>query len=277
MGRKPRLDYPGGIYHLIQRGNNREYIFSKRQEKEYLLALIQEYGQVMGFTLYGYVIMGNHYHLMIRISQAPLKDIMHRINNKFSRYYNRRYKRTGHVFENRYKGILVVDDRYLLSLLRYIHQNPVTAHMCEKIEAYPWSSDQCYRGNELGGMVDIDFILDIFSKNRSMAIKKYIEFMDQDKKEDIEVFENCAVVGKRDIENIEEYLQPDRKSLEEILQEITKDREIYNAIKTGSRKRYLRDYKKAFIQEAIKTNYTMKEIGASISISDVAVFKIYNS
>lgn len=139
MGRKSRFEYPGGIYHLIQRGNNREFIFEQKEDKEYLLELIKEYRETMGFKLYGYVIMGNHYHLIIRISETPLKDIMHRINNIFSRHYNRKNKRTGHVFENRYKGILVIDDRYLLSLLRYVHQNPVSANICKNIKDYHWS------------------------------------------------------------------------------------------------------------------------------------------
>ncbi len=80
MGRKPRFEYPGGIYHLIQRGNNREYIFEKTEDKQFLLELIQEYKEIMGFELFGHIVMDNHYHLVVRISKTPLKDIMHRIN-----------------------------------------------------------------------------------------------------------------------------------------------------------------------------------------------------
>lgn len=276
MSRKPRFEYPGGVYHLIQRGNNREFIFREMEDKEYFLDLIKEYREIMEFELYGYVIMGNHYHLIIRIAETPLKDIMHRINNKFSRYYNRKNKRSGHVFENRYKGILVIDDRYLLSLLRYIHQNPVSANMCENTEDYIWSSDKYYRSNNGEGMVDIDFILNMLSKNRTDAIIAYKDFMDENKKEDISAFEQVDIIGKVNTIMLDDYLKKEKKGLDEILHEITNDEKIFNEIKLGSRKRYLSTYKKQFIESAIKANYTMKEIGKNISISDAAVFKIHN-
>jgi REP element-mobilizing transposase RayT len=277
LGRKPRFEYPGGVYHLIQRGNNRGYIFENNEDKKFLMSLLEEYSQKMGFDIYGYVIMSNHYHLIIKLSDVPLKDIMHRINNKFSRTFNIKYKRTGHVFENRYKGILVIDDKYLLSLLRYVHQNPVIAGMCESVNDYPWSSDGLYRYNIQDGIVDIDFILNIFSQNRSAAIKAYIDFMDENKKEDIDVFEKTDVIGRVSTRIIDEYIKPDRKTLEQILQDVTNNEKIYNEIKSGSRKRYLTSYKREFIDAALKSNYTMKEIGKSISISDVAVFKLHNS
>lgn len=276
LTRKPRFEYPGGVYHLIQRGNNREYIFREKEDKEFLLDLIREYRDIMDFDLYGYVIMGNHYHFVIKISEAPLKDIMHRINNKFSRYYNQKYKRSGHVFENRYKGILVIDDRYLLSLIRYVHQNPVDAKICNRVEDYIWSSDKDYRTNNQIGMVDIDFILNMLSENRSQAIRAYKEFMDENKKEDIEVFEQVDIIGRVNTIALDNYLKKEKESLDEILHRVTNDEKIFKEIKAGARKRYLSAYKKEFIEIALKENYRMKDIGASISISDAAVFKIYN-
>ena len=276
MSRKPIFEYPGGVYHLIQRGNNREYIFRNSEDKEYILELLKEYREIMEFKLYGYVIMGNHYHFIIRIGPVALKDIMQRINNKFSRYYNRKYGRTGHVFENRYKGILVIDDRYLLSLLRYVHQNPVNANMCERIEDYVWSSDYNYRHNKVEGIVDIDMILNMLSDTRELALKAYKDFMDENIKEDIEVFERADIIGRVNTHTIDEYIKKDKKGLDELLEEITQDISIYREIKKGSRKRYLSPYKKKFIEESLRLNYTMEEIGESISITDAAVFKIAN-
>ena len=221
--------------------------------------------------------MGNHYHLIIKVSEIPLNILMHRINNKFSRYYNRRKKRTGHVFENRYKGILVVDDRYLLSLLRYVHQNPIGAKMCKNVADYPWSSDHCYRENHFREMVDIDFILNIFSKNRRDALIAYILFMDDNKKEDIAAFEEVDVIGRVNLNVLEDYLKIEKKSLDDILNEVIQDKKIVEQIKLGSRKRNLMPYKKEFIEQALKYNYTMKEIGKSISISHVAVYYIFNN
>ncbi|MDD2447949.1 MAG: transposase [Tissierellia bacterium] len=278
MGRKPRLEYPGGVYHIIQRGNNREYIFGNDHDKRFIIDLIKEYRDKLKFDLYGYVIMSNHYHLILKLSDVPLQDIMHRINNKYSRNFNKTYNRTGHVFENRYKGILVIDDKYLLSLLRYVHQNPVLARMCKWVSDYPWSSDRLYRlNNKSNGIVNIDFILDIFTKDRVDAIKSYIDFMDENKKEDIGVFEDADVIGAVNTRVIDEYIKSDTKSLDKILKDVTEDETLYNNIKEGSRKRNLSRYKKEFIDIAIKSGYTMEEIGKSISISATAIFKIHNA
>lgn len=137
MARKPRLEYPGGIYHVIQRGNNREFIFQDNAYKELLLELLEHYQSRFEFDLFGYVIMGNHYHLIIRQSQISLQNIMHRTLSLFARQYNRLNHRSGHVFEGRYKAIPVMDDKYLLSLLRYLHQNPVAANICKKQATTP--------------------------------------------------------------------------------------------------------------------------------------------
>ena len=101
--------------------------------------------------------------------------------------------------------------------------------------------------------------------------------MDENKREDVSVFEDVDVIGKVNTNKLDDYIKSEIKSLDQILDEITKDINIYNDIKLGSRKRYLSSYKKEYINVAIKANYTMKEIGANISISDVAIFKIHNS
>lgn len=277
MGRKPRVEYKGAVYHVIQRGNNREYIFEGEKQKEYLLGLIKEYKRRMNFELYGFILMDNHYHMIVKTSEAPLQDIMHRINHKYSKYYNYINSRTGHVFENRYKGILIKDDKYLLSLLRYVHQNPVRARLCNRVSDYPWSSDLYYRKNRLGEIVDIDLILDIFSKDRPKAIKAYRKFMDADEMEEVDAFEEVPFIGEdkdSDMDKIAETVQ--RKSLDEILYEVTKDKAIFDKIKTGSRKRNLTGYKQEYIDQAINANYTMREIGENISVSEAAVFKMNN-
>ncbi len=276
MGRKHRVEYKGGVYHVIQRGNNREYIFEKKEDKAYLLELVEEYKSAMNFELYGFVLMDNHYHMVIKTLDAPLQDIMHRINNKYSKYYNFRNKRTGHVFENRYKGILVKDDKYLLSLLRYVHQNPVRAKMCKKVKDYLWSSDQYYRKNRREETVDIDFVLNIFSRNRKAGIKAYIEFMDMEKMEEGSIFEDVLSIGDNQegiINKPTRLIQ--RKDLDEILREVTEDKDIYEEMKRGSRKRNLTCYKQSYIKQSLAANYTMKDIGENISVSEVAIYKMH--
>lgn len=280
MGRKPRIEYRGAIYHVIQRGNNREYIFKDPDYKAYILELTREYKHIMDFKLYGYALMDNHYHMIIKTSHTPLQTIMHRINNRYSKYYNFLRVRTGHVFENRYKAILVKDDKYLLSLLKYVHQNPVKARICKNISDYKWSSDSDYRNNKQRQLVDIDFILDIFSKDRAKALKAYHSFMDDEELESEYEFEEVETIGEKEENkptNSNAQIQLDTQiQLDDILTYVTKDKQIYHSIKSGSRKRNLTVYKQEYIKKALASNYTMKEIAEIISVSEVAVFKLHN-
>lgn len=275
LGRKPRIEYKGGVYHVIQRGNNREYIFQKKEDKIFLLGLLKQYKSVMNFHVYGFVLMDNHYHLVLKTIDESLQNIMHRINNKYSKYYNYKNKKTGHVFENRYKGILVMEDKYLLSLIRYVHQNPVKANICKKVEDYEWSSDSHYRMNKQVEIVNVDFILNMFSKNRQEAIKAYREFMNIEKMDESMIFEEVEFIGDNHEGTIQKPVEPiQRKSLDEILMEVTKDKTIFEEIKKGSRKRNLTQFKKEYIECSLAANYVMWEIGKNISISEVAVCKI---
>ena len=98
MGRKPRLEFNGAIYHVIKRGNNRSYIFQEKEDKESFLLYLETAKQDGGFSLLGYVLMDNHYHLMIQTTEKPLHKIMQRVNNQYSKNYNKRHHRTDHVF-----------------------------------------------------------------------------------------------------------------------------------------------------------------------------------
>jgi REP element-mobilizing transposase RayT len=272
LSRKPIIDDPGGIYHLIQRGNNRVYIFDKKEDKAELLDLIRTYQLELGFECLGYVIMGNHYHLIIkRVSSASIAEIMHRINFRFARYYNQKNKRTGHVFENRYRGYLVNDDAYLLTLLRYIHQNPVVAKMCRKVSEYPWSSDGAYRKNEPLGLTSIDFILNIFSEDRYIALKEYDIFMDEYKIEP--KFDFDPQIAPKTPPAADPKKVSSSKSLDKILKECADDK-AYSAILSGSRQRVLTAVKKKFIIQALHANYSKREISRFMSISEAAVSKL---
>lgn len=217
MGRKPRVEYAGAIYHVIQRGNNREYIFERDSDKHFLLREIENRKVGTGFLLYGYVIMGNHYHLVLQSGEQPLSKVMHFINGSFGRYYISNCGRTGHVFEGRYKAIPVQNERYLLAVLRYVHRNPVRAGICRRAPNYLWSSDKFYRSNQKG-FVDIDLLLDMLSTNRERAINQYIAFMEQEDKVD---YEQLEALGD---ETFALKLQPPkeepaRKNLDQILKD----------------------------------------------------------
>jgi len=276
VGRKPRVEYEGAVYHVIQRGNNREYIFKNDEDKSYLLKRIEDCKQKMGFNLLGYVVMGNHYHLILRTGSRPLSMIMHAINGSYSRHYNWKYDRSGHVFQGRYKAIPIFDDRYLLAVLRYVHRNPERAGICQQASDYPYSSDIHYRKNQ-GWFVDIDIILGILSQEKRDALRKYELLMDE---EDDTDYDND---GPALVEDFLPFPQPEpqtgnraRKSLDEILADTGVSPADFRLIKEGSRKRHLTPYKILYAKEAIRQEYSLKEIGSNISLSDAAIFKLVN-
>lgn len=278
MGRKPRIEFKGAIYHVIKRGNNRDYIFRKREDKESLLRYIAYTKEDGGFNLWGYVIMDNHYHLIIQTKDKPLNKIMQTINNRFSKDYNKRHKRSDHVFGGRYKGILVLDDKYLFALLRYIHHNPVRAKICKKIAQYKWSSDHYYRKN-INGLVSVDKILNMFSDDRRIALEEYVRFMDGDEakisQKAYDEYEAVNIIGAlKDEDQPVLNLGYEDNTLDGILRRVVPTEEDFERIKARSRQRSLKDYKVRYVRIAVEQGYTFKEIGANIGVSGEAVNKI---
>jgi len=275
MGRRPREEEEGGIYHIIQRGNNRESVFREDRDREYMTGLLYLISKT-GCKIFGYVIMGNHYHLVLKTGKELLQKVMHRLNLRYSKYYNKEHDRTGHVFQGRYKAIPVREEKYILALLRYVHQNPVKAGACKRVEEYGWSSDSYYRKGK-NGWVETSLVLEMLSKKQGIALKKYAQFMSIEEKEN---FEGVTVIGAgvpttaaggREKENAE---KEKRKSVDEVLRATGVSEEEFNLIKAGSRRRDLTEYKLRYAREAITLNYTLKEIGVNINTSDIAVFQM---
>lgn len=272
LSRYLRMEYKYGIYHVIARGNNKEYIFKDSIDKGYFIKLIKECKVGMGFKLYAYVLMDNHYHLLIQTMDKKLHEIMHQINNKYSKYYNYKNKRVGHVFQGRYKSILIQDERYMMALVRYIHHNPIRASICGKVEDYKWSSDIFYR-KSINSFVDTNIVFDMLSKKRDEAINKYFQYMFTSDDEEVKRFEEANIIGDEAyIAMMETRKQKiDRIRLDEILIATGISDQEYYEIKNGSRKRCLTEYKQEYIRKAIELKYTHKEIGENIKITDASV------
>ena len=272
-----RIEFPGAIYHVIQRGNNREKIFRNELDKASYLGFLVELKSKYGFQLLGYVLMDNHYHLLIQVGDVPLQKIIYRQNMFYSRYFNRKYNRTGHLYGERYKASLIQDEKYAFAVLRYIHWNPVNAKVLTSVSEYPWSSDNCYRENRSEN-VDIDLLLNTLNPhNRKQAMREYKRIMRAGEEE---TYKPAKIVGDEGfITEIEEEVpragwlgKPAlRKTLDEILKAVCSNQEDYNLIKAGSRKRRLIPYKSAYIKAAIDSGYTYREIGKNINISGSAV------
>lgn len=154
MARPYRLQAENCFYHITSRGNDRKKIFSSEADYRKLLGYLQKAKERFKFYLYAYCLMGNHYHLLLEITVANLSRIMQYLNTAYTAYYHTKRKRSGHLFQGRFKSILVEADSYFAELTRYIHLNPVRAKMTDSPERYPWSSYKTYLNNAPDALID---------------------------------------------------------------------------------------------------------------------------
>ena len=166
------------IYHVTARGNERGKIFFTKKDyekfKEYIAAAESKFGLI----LHAYVLMTNHYHLLVETPQKKLSSIMHFINSSYATYVNIKRKRSGHLFQGRYKAILVDKDNYLLELSRYLHLNPVRANMTQRPEEYHYSSYRSFITGRPESIVSPDTILGMLAVRRSAAPDRYRHFVE---------------------------------------------------------------------------------------------------
>ena len=161
MPRAARKKSSTGIYHIMLRGINRQQIFEDEEDRQRLLETLLRYRNECGYTVYAYCLMGNHFHILLKEGMGELDSVIKRIAGSYVYWYNWKYRRTGHLFQDRFKSEPVEDDGYFLTVLRYIHQNPVKARLCKSVESYPYSSiSEYYSKPEL---VDTSFALSMLS------------------------------------------------------------------------------------------------------------------
>lgn len=139
MPRKPRIEI-AGYYHIINRGVEQREVFKTVEDFEEFKKLMCTYAKNYTITIHNYCLMSNHYHLLIEIQQENLSSFMRQLNMNYAIYFNKKYKRSGHLWQGRYKSWYVTDEAYLYTLMLYIEQNPLKAKMVQKLEQYPFSS-----------------------------------------------------------------------------------------------------------------------------------------
>ena len=193
MARPLRIEFPGAMYHVIVRGNERKAVFRDDADREFYLGRVAHYREKFGFRLLAYCLMSNHVHLAIETGHQPLSRIMAGLQSSYTQRFNRRHGRVGHLFQGRYKAFLVEKDRYALALLRYLHENPVKARIVARPEEYVWSSDRAYRRGRAPEWLDVDRLLQLLGARRSAAIRAYRKLM----REEVEVpYEEVASWGQ---------------------------------------------------------------------------------
>ena len=180
MSRPLRLEFPGAIYHITARGNARETIFLDDEDKLSFLVVLAEVVSRFGWLCHAYCLMDNHYHLLIETPDGNLSQGMRQVNGVYTQRFNRRHARVGHLFQGRFKAILVERESYLLELCRYIVLNPVRANMATDINRYLWSSYPATVGSQPApAWLATDWVLGQFGSRRALAQRKYAEFVAQ--------------------------------------------------------------------------------------------------
>lgn len=232
MPRQIRSLGKSSIYHVMVRGNERKQLFLDIDDKIRFIDTLQLKRKVSGFEIYAYCLMDNHVHLLLKEGNEGIAQVMKRINVSYAYYFNNKYKRIGHLFQDRFKSEAIENDGYLLEAVRYIHNNPVKAGIVKQASDYQWSSFNLYIKGDSKGVINRFMVLGMFLENENAAIPlfeefnsgnntfDFIEYDERDKKEKL-------IEEEREVkEIINRYLQ-DRNLNLEVLKN---NREIRNQV-----------------------------------------------
>lgn len=180
MARPLRIEYPGAVYHITSRGNEKKAVFKDDSDRKAFLKTIAQLNKRYNWICHAYCLMDNHYHLLLETPDGNLSIGMRQLNGVYTQAFNRRNKRTGHLFQGRYKAILIQKDSHLLEVCRYVVLNPVRARIVQSPGAWEWSSYRATggRGN-LHPCLTVDWVLGQFSTNREKSEKEYQQFVQQ--------------------------------------------------------------------------------------------------
>ena len=176
MPRKARIDAPGALHHIIVRGIERRRIFSDDQDRDNFVERLGDIVTESQTCCFAWALIPNHAHILLRTGQSPLATVMRRLLTGYAVSYNRRHRRHGHLFQNRYKSILCQEDTYLLELVRYIHLNPLRAKIVKTLtdtDKYPYSGHSALMRKIKRDFQDTDYVLGLFGKKASDARKAY--------------------------------------------------------------------------------------------------------
>ena len=182
MPRQARLDVPGALHHIMVRGIDKSNIFRDTKDKAQFLERLGQNVQDAKCSVYAWVLMDNHVHILFRSGQSGISAVMRKLLTWYAQYFNRRHRRRGHLFENRYKSILCDEDNYLLSLVRYIHLNPVRARIIQtmtEMDKYPWSGHRSIIEKAKYPWMDTATVLAQFGGTKRKTIKEYRRFIQE--------------------------------------------------------------------------------------------------
>ncbi len=180
MPRGPRLDAEDALHHVMARGIEKRDLFRNDADRTDFISRIEVLVPETGTAVYAWSLMPNHFHLLLRSGWAGLSAFMRRLQTGYAVAFNRRHRRTGHVFENRFKSILIQEDAYLLELVRYIHLNPLRANLVRDmrgLDGYPWSGHVVLLGRRDAEWQSVNPVLQQFGRTTTQAVRAYRQFV----------------------------------------------------------------------------------------------------
>lgn len=277
MARPLRIEYAGAVYHITSRGNARKPIFRDDKDRDSFLEILTSVAKRYNWLCHAYCLMDNHYHLIIETPDANLSRGMRQLNGVYTQTYNRRHKKTGHIFQGRYKAILVEKDSYLLELCRYVVLNPLKAGIVERPDDWKWSSYISTAGiKKAPRYLTVDWILGQFGKDRGKAEKNYRDFVKAGINEDSpwKKLKGQVLLGSDEfIEKFKNLLseKEEIKEIPKVQRYISRPKieELFTKEKTTDKQKRNKQIYKANIQYG----YSLKEIADYLGVHYTTVSK----
>jgi putative transposase len=259
MARPLRVEFSGAIYHLTSRGNARQKVFFTETDRELFLDTLSQVVSRYGWICHAYCLMANHYHLLVETPKGNLSLGMRQLNGMYTQSFNRRHNRVGHLFQGRFKAILVEKECYLLELCRYIVLNPVRVKGKGEIGAWKWSSYRATAGlASVPEFLSTDWILEQFGKKRAKAQKQYRAFVREGlENRPWEELKGQIYLGS---EAFIERHSPRNQELKEI------PRVQLKAVKPSLERIFAKSGKRAIVQAYKEHGYRLQEIAAHLGV-----------
>jgi putative transposase len=273
MARPIRLEFPNALYHVTARGDRQEDIYDDEEDRACYFEVLTEVIQRYRWCVHAYCLMDNHYHLLIETPDANLSKGMRQLNGVYTQRYNTKHRRVGHVFQGRYKAILIQKDSYLLELARYIVHNPVRARMVRSAKDWPWSSYRATAGQaDMPEWLDVDWLLSVFAKQRTVAIRRYKEFIADGKGQlsPWDELKNQIYLGDEHFVKSMQAKLPVKTDLSEVpriqKRPVAKPLNYYTDL--------YQDRDRAIVEAYFSGAYSMKEVGAHVGLHYSRVSRI---
>lgn len=280
MARPLRIEYDGALYHITSRGNGKKPLFKDDEDRKKFLEILKRVNERFNWICHAYCLMNNYYYIIIETPDGNLSKGMRQLNGVYTQIFNRRHKRVGHIFQGRYKAILIQKESYLLEVCRYVVLNPVRTKVTEKPEKWKWSSFRATAGiKKPHPCLTTDWILDQFSKRKKDAERKYRNFVKTGtgvKGIWKEVRGQCILGGKDFVKGLIGYVKGYRD-----IKEIPKRHRYINRPELGEIFKGIRDKGREKRNRKIKIaiegyGYSQKEVADYLGIHYSTVSRIVN-